>query len=603
MGEDLMPRFLLIVFCAAGLLAGCSKKQPGPEARKTDPATKPTEDPEARRKLAEAREKEKRKNYDAALAAAQQAHAEKKYDEAIKHFQAALALIETEAALAGLKKAREDRDRIRDRQRREDYRLAMDAGRNALKTDNYRGAVNSFSEALRLRPGDTDAAAQLRLAQQPLARQLHQQGAAHMDGKRYAQAVVVLTEANQLDPTNAALATLLMEARRLDDLARNQREKQEQFAKLMSTARVALNDLKYAEAVKHYEAALVLYPTDRDARQGLEKAKTAAARQRARDYKAAMDAAREARRRQDHQAAINAFTRALQLVPGDKDAQGGLLAAQGARKKSDFEGFMARGKTAMTEKRFAEAVKHFEGAVALFPTDAEARKNLDAAKKASDGSARLDRDFARAMQAGKAALTAGKMDEAAKAFNAALVIKPNDAAARAGLNNALASARKQQDFKQLMTRAREASAMNKHSDAARLYTEALKIFPKDTAAKKGLDDATRADAAGKKRRQEDYKLALDAGRDAVKKRNWLGAVNSYKAALVALPGDKTAQEALRIAESRLKEEFDRLKGEGKKSAAAKRFADAVKHYEAALKLKPNDPEVTAALKRARAGKP
>jgi hypothetical protein len=43
--------------------------------------------------------------------------------------------------------------------------------------------------------------------------------------------------------------------------------------------------------------------------------------------------------------------------------------------------------------------------------------------------------------------------------------------------------------------------------------------------------------------------------------------------------------------------------DGKHFAAARRFADAVKEYEAALKLFPGNPEATDALKRAREGKP
>jgi cytochrome c-type biogenesis protein CcmH/NrfG len=53
----------------------------------------------------------------------------------------------------------------------------------------------------------------------------------------------------------------------------------------------------------------------------------------------------------------------------------------------------------------------------------------------------------------------------------------------------------------------------------------------------------------------------------------------------------------------LKQAFDKLMMQGKTAATAKKFPDAIKAYEAALQLKPNDPEAAAALKRAREGKP
>jgi len=42
---------------------------------------------------------------------------------------------------------------------------------------------------------------------------------------------------------------------------------------------------------------------------------------------------------------------------------------------------------------------------------------------------------------------------------------------------------------------------------------------------------------------------------------------------------------------------------GQKLAAAKKFTDAAKEYEEALKQIPNQPDATAALKRAKDGKP
>jgi cytochrome c-type biogenesis protein CcmH/NrfG len=43
--------------------------------------------------------------------------------------------------------------------------------------------------------------------------------------------------------------------------------------------------------------------------------------------------------------------------------------------------------------------------------------------------------------------------------------------------------------------------------------------------------------------------------------------------------------------------------EGQQALASKRFPDAVRAFEEALKLVPNDAAATAALKRAREGKP
>src|SRR5207248_1139524 len=102
------------------------------------------------------------------------------------------------------------------------------------------------------------------------------------------------------------------------------------------------------------------------------------------------------------------------------------------------------------------------------------------------------------------------------------------------------------------------------------------------------------------------------GKTALSARKFDEALKHYQAALALKPDDVAARDGLKKAQAGpntpdpevvKKQEFDRLVGQARAAAGARKFPEAIRHYEDALKLKPNDPEATAALKRAREGKP
>ena len=149
---------------------------------------------------------------------------------------------------------------------------------------------------------------------------------------------------------------------------------------------------------------------------------------------------------------------------------------------------------------------------------------------------------------------------------------------------------------------RAAEGARKFAEAVKHYEEALRLFATNAEVKAALEKAK----TDERQQREDYKLAMDAAKAAIMKQNYQGAINSFNEALRILPGDKTAQDGLQAAqaaEMRRKQDFDRHMSQGKAAATAKKFPEAIRHYEEALKVKPNDPEATAALKRGREGKP
>jgi tetratricopeptide (TPR) repeat protein len=193
-----------------------------------------------------------------------------------------------------------------------------------------------------------------------------------------------------------------------------------------------------------------------------------------------------------------------------------------AAQRAEFDRLLSQGKTAMKEKKYDEAVKAFGDAVKIIPGDSNAQGWLQLAR---DEQSTRD-DYARQVGRGKAALDAGKWDDATAAFNEALKLVPDDAEAAKGLQAAKlkqweAAKQKQfAEFNKQMAAGNAALKDEKWDEASAAFTTALKAVPGDFQATKGLLAAN----DGKKKHAE------AAAADSVKKKlagtKWLNSVQA-----------------------------------------------------------------------------
>jgi tetratricopeptide (TPR) repeat protein len=147
------------------------------------------------------------------------------------------------------------------KQRRADFELAMGAGRSAMKSLNYHGGINAFTEALRLFPMDRDAAAALdgaRASQKEEHTRLVKKGQAALDRKQYADAVKAFSEAQKVLPRDEKTTKALEQARFHEHLAQGH-----QF----------LGKKRFAEAARAFEDALKIQPDSKEAKDLLKRAK------------------------------------------------------------------------------------------------------------------------------------------------------------------------------------------------------------------------------------------------------------------------------------------------------------------------------------------
>jgi tetratricopeptide (TPR) repeat protein len=373
----------------------------------------------ARAAQAQAEAKAKQDAYTRALNSAQAALSEKRYDQAIAQFQEAGKLYKTEAVLAGVKQAQELRDReaskqaqadAQARQRHADYDVAMGAGRTALINKNYPGAVSSFSEALRIIPGDraaTDAldnarrldeAARKAAADAARAAQDQRQhdadyaaaltaGRAALAAKKYDDALRSFNEASRLKPGDREALAWARQAEDGKAAAVLDAKRHDDFNSLVAQGQVAMVGKKYAAAVKAYGDALKLQPGDPTATRGFNDATAALNPPKPPpppapppppnpqvEYNKHMQTGTALDQQKRYAEAITAYTEALREVPNDARASAAL-------KTATYNYHMTEGQKLSQAKRFADAAKQYEEALKLFPKNADAEAALKRARE------------------------------------------------------------------------------------------------------------------------------------------------------------------------------------------------------------------------------
>ena len=363
----------------------------------------------------------------------------------------------------------------------------------------------------------------------------------------------------------------LTEERRQLDGERRQLEEEKKrlaFARRMREAEEALTKKRYAAAEQAYTEALKLYPDDADAKNGLTAAKTSALAAEAvaahakeeeqkRDAEIArlLEQGRAAMGKKEFAAAVRAFTMAKQLAPDNADAskalEGALAAADSdngeKRKLADYQSHLDAGRAALTAGRFEEAVREFQAALKSLPEDATAAINLQTAQNrlaAGADLAKRQEAFADLMQRARAALDARRPDQAAPPLKEAVKLFPDDKNAKKLLRAAmLDSATVEAEYTRLMALGDSAMTGHRFEEANRLFTQAGEVLPGDRAAA----DKARAAADASTDRQAAlvaYQRFMTQAAIDMENQRFVSAIRNFQEALRIVPNDANALQGL-----------------------------------------------------------
>jgi tetratricopeptide (TPR) repeat protein len=570
-------------------------------------------------------------------------------------------------ARAALEEAQKARDATRAdvraqaeaQKKAEAYQKWLGEGRVALAAKQHDTAINAFREAQKVLPGDQSSAAFLREAEQgkrqaaaAVVAEAHRRddeqkragdvqkalstGRTALAAHNLEAAARSFEAATKLAPQDPEVQRAQQELQRAQEVARAENDarqkRNEAYHLQMKAGRDAVSAHRYDDAVRAFAEASRLLPEDRTAQDLLQQSQALQARAKVQPPGTPVPATHPA---------------AVQANPVDAEAE--RKRREEAQRQQRVGDLLAAGRLALTAHKLDAADKAFAEASKLAPQDpavVKAQQDLAQARAAGAADAekaRRQAAYQETLRTGRAALAAKQYDEAVRAFTEAGRQQPGDPEAAALLKEAEkgrvetrmaaeAAVQRQQEeqrrhveYNRLMAQGQSALAAKHYDEAVKAFTEASRLEPGNAEVTQQLRTATQALEASRVPPPKPPPAV------PVKPQPMPTQPRPGPAPVIpphvepqpqpqprpqptppTTPAPRTSPSSPPPAAPRTSTppppptgatEFTRHMTEGQKLLAAKRFAEAAREYEAALKLQPGNTEATAALKRAREGKP
>ncbi len=484
------------------------------------------------------------------------------------------------------------------------------------------------------------------------------QGNAAMTASDFKKAVESFTEALTLKPNEPVATAKLSDARMRLEAADADKKQGEEYAALIKEADGLFGKKSYEAARAKYEAASDIKDAEAYPKQKVkeidgilaELAKKAEEERKAKElqekYQAAIAAADAAFKAENWDQATAKYTEAGTLKPEERypKDQIALIAtkkAEAAKKaeeerlakelKAKYDAAIAAGDAAFKASSWDIATAKYTEASGLKPEEKypkdqlaaiAARKDEERKKAEEERLAKeLQQKYQAAIAAADLAFNAARYDEAEAKYNEAVGLKPQEkypkdqlaaiGKKREELAQKAEEERKAKElddrYKALLAEAMQAFTGDRYDDAIAKYTEAsglkpMEQYPKDQIAlinRKKEELAKKAEEERKaKELQEKYDAAIAAADAALGGEQWDAAVAKYTEAAVLKPAEKYPKDQLAVVAKRkgeaeerkrleeLQAKYDAAIGAGDAAFGKEDYAGAKAKFQEAIGLKP-----------------
>ena len=581
----------------------------------------------------------KKKNYEAKVAEAEQLLAANKLAEAKSKFQEALAIDNTQSyPTVKIKEIDAKLGEIeKNKLKTEQYNAAMKAADALFTANKLAEAKAKYQEAAKIDPSQTKPTENIAKIDKMLADQekaqkekekaakianlLKEAGALYAkndleNAKKKYQEVLALdgsnSEANsKINEINTKIAASQSEAektKRFNDLKTEGLNLMKQ--QKWTDAKRVLLEAKSLKADPEIEAKL----KEIDTKLAEENAKTTADQA----YNKLLEDARSLEA-SSIDGAIAKYKEAQKLKPSDPvpankikelEAKKSNSAAQVETDRKYAEA-MKKGKDAMTAENYKDAIKFFNEAGKLKPNETEPAirakeaENLERVKTGDEE----DKSYEKILVAGQKAIDEKNWVKARELYNRALTFRPTDIIPKNKLKEIdelikaeeeakRGTANKEIAYKNKMTEAENAVKVKDYDKAIRLFEEAKTMKPSEPLPPKRIEEvkALREKDNSNVQNEKLYQEYMNSGTSAMGSKNYTQALSEFKNALNVKKNDKTAlakiDEVQQIIDNESNKqtdaEFKKLIKEADALFAQKNYIDAKNTYGKALNIKSTD---------------
>lgn len=510
---------------------------------------------------------------------------------------------------------------------KEKFNQTVKAADDLFALGKYVDAKKKYEEALSIDPTQTQINAKIAEIQSLLLKaendqkilQLLSEGSDLFSKKDWNNAKIKYNQVLALDNTNATASDKLMQIAKIESEAASESEKNAKYEKLKIEGMGLQSQNKYKEAKQKYLEAKAIYNKD-EINEAIawctkkinEQEKDAELIEK---YNAAMEVAKKLEESKQYNEAIAAYNNALtikdEIEPKNRIAAiNTLLANQAdkARVDAEYNKLMAKGDELVSNKQYVEAIKTFNTALSLKPTEKLPVEKAENAKKLAE-SETTDADLAykKIIDVGLRSMDEKNYSKAKEMFKRATNFRPEDPLPRQKLveieqleKNAQAAKEQLEAFQKRIAEGDAFTANAKYTEAINAYNEAKKIKPDDLLPEQKIEavKALMSKVADKETDiQRSYDEAMSNGNNAAIGKDYFGAITHYEKALKIKPGDVTAMN--KIAEMRQildeiakndakKAELESLIVAADEKFNASKWSDAKFAYDAILKSYPSN---------------
>ncbi len=580
-------------------------------------------------KQQEDKEAEKEAKYQAAIKLGDQLFAQKKYSDALKKFEEALLYKEKEpypigkiSEIDALLQAQK-KEQLAAQQLDTEYNNLIRAGDNLRDQRKYSEALAKYQEASQKKneqyPKDQIANLNKLIADQKKEAELEakyqeavKSGDALLGQKKYQESKEKFLEATRLKPVEQYPKTKLAEIEvklknEADELA-----KKKKYDDAIAAGDQLFAAQKYTEAKSKYlEASMAdntaAYPKtkikecdDKIALLGKEKEK----QERIAKLIAEGDAASN---QNNFELAKNKYEEVLTLdsqnkvVPPKLSAVNAKLAAQKSQAERDaqFEALKKSGMTLAAQKQYTEAKQKLNEALGLKqdPEVIQKIKEIDEAIKAEALKGNIEQEYAALLKEAASLEAAKNYDGAIGKYRDALGKKPAETFPKTKISE-LESLKKNQALQTEMDKKYRAyietgdRLMNekKYLDAIKQFNEAQKIKPLEKEPVEKAAEAERLEKAKGQEVDQQYEKILSVAQTNIDGKQYDKAKELLDRALKLKPTDSRPKEMMaKINQLQLLDRnYEAKINEGEKLKGAKDYERAVKAFEEAQSLKPDE---------------
>jgi len=549
----------------------------------------------------------------------------KKYPEALSKLQEAMSLkqdTEVQTRIDAIKKEQNATQEI----------ASLLADGEALYVDKkYEDAKSKFEKVLAAQATNAEAKAGLEKTNQAIANlesqasetekfeRLKQEGIAAKEKALYDDAKAKLNAALQIKDDNAVRAALEEIRLKENELAQMQGVDQ-QYNQLMSDASNLANNGSFEQAIKKYEEAKVVKPSEKepdvkiaDVRKRIEEEKLQAKTDA--EYRALIDAGNRLVTEEKYIDAIESFNKALALKPTEVEPVEKARNAEDLAKnsKTDADKAVEKNLRIAEEKinsgEYERAEQILSSTQGLGPGP-ERIAEIESLRDRIKVYKKRDADYAKLLVDGQNASDNNKLEKALTAYREANRLKENEqlpkdkiAELEKKINELASSEQSEKLYEDFMTKGQTNQDSRNYDIALSAFQNALEVKKKDVAAtnkiaeiQQILDDLANQNAADMELRNR-FNAIVSAADAKFNSAEYLPAKTKYEEALQLIPNDNYVKlridECLKregkISEELADEQYRKLIEAADKNLSNKDYQTAKDRYNNAVAMRSNDP--------------